>query len=390
MNYKTIFDRSQLIKKSISGELTNEESLALKEWVESSEANKKLFEKLSNPEFILSFDLADSDAKAENSYHNFIAKAMKLKRKKLRIRRLSIAAAVLCPLIIGSFLYLSVPQNISSNTVVNSTTIPVIKSGHSKAILTLADGQTVNLNENNKEICVKEDNIIIDSSLTIKNNDTTFNQTVKHNTLRIPKGGEFQMTLSDGTKVWLNADSEIIFPSSFDTDCRRVAIKGEVYFEVAKKKNHPFIVETKECSIEVLGTSFNVKCYDNEESATTTLVSGSVKMTRDQWSVVLAPNEQCIVSDNSMGVSKVEVDEYISWINNKLTFRDKSLSYIMANIARWYNVEIEFGSEELKEIELNGAFARDETLNNIVYMLEMSSDIRFEIKENKLIINKNQ
>ena len=177
------------------------------------------------------------------------------------------------------------------------------------------------------------------------------------------------MQLSDGTLVWLNADSEITFPSSFDGKERKVMAKGELFFDVAENKSHPFIVETPIGKIRVLGTAFNVHCY-KDEMPMTTLVRGKIAYSLGKDSVILSPGQQCRVQDNKLSVREVDTYEYVSWIDEVLVFKDKELNEILNTLSRLYDVEIYYENPELKRLPFTGSFKQYEHLDKIIQMIE--------------------
>lgn len=268
-----------------------------------------------------------------------------------------------------------------------------ISPGGEKAILTLADGSIVKL-ENSK------DSTLLDrgGSLTIKVQDNKLvyknevkGREVKYNLLSTPRCGEFQMVLPDGTNVKLNAESSIKFPDNFSLKERRVMITGEVYFEVAKlADNKPFVVVCGDrARVEVLGTHFNINSYENESSIKTTLVEGSVKVISSitNSSIIITPGQQASVADDgSVSVNEVDIDEAIAWKNGKFIFEKADIQTIMRQLARWYNVEVEFKAEFTQYF--GGAISRKVNISKILEMIETTGDVQFELRDSIVTVYK--
>ena len=210
---------------------------------------------------------------------------------------------------------------------------------------------------------------------------------VVYNTLKILRGKRFKMQLSDGTLVWLNADSEITFPSNFDGKERKVLAKGELFFDVTENKSQPFIVETPTGNIRVLGTAFNIHCYEDEVPMTT-LVRGKIAYSLGKESVILAPGQQCRVEDNKLSVREVDTYEYVSWIDEVLVFKDKELDEILSTLSRLYDVDIYYENPELKRLPFTGSFKQYEHLDKIIRMIEDCGLLRIKQDGKTLTISK--
>ena len=208
------------------------------------------------------------------------------------------------------------------------------------------------------------------------------------NTIRIPRGGEYNLVLSDGTRIWLNSDSELSFPAKFTGEKRKISLKGEAYLEVEKNENFPFVADVKGVQVEVLGTSFNVKAYDNIE---TTLVEGKVNIhTNASTNVILKPGEQGIVdtNNNSVKVKQVDTRIYTSWVNGMFTFRSMTLEEIMKTFERWYNVTVSYEKDDLKQRHFTGNLKRYEGINPHLDLIGLTTDVDFKISGNKILVVK--
>ncbi len=305
----------------------------------------------------------------------------KLQKRKERIqtrrviyRITSVAASLL--LIGGLFFF---EQNISNSNLLALTTQKKFNEmGSRKATLTLSNGKIVDLS-----VCQGE--ISDGKGITFIHNDAkkqliyvrkAFKGIIQYNTLSVPRGGEYTLTLADGTSIWINADSQLRFPENFSGK-REVELIGEAYFEVAKDAAHPFIVHTNKGSIEVLGTHFNVSAYMNDKFHVT-LAEGKVRVYNEKEEVFLSPNQQVIMnSEENLKIKDVEAKFYTSWTTGIYEFRNTELSSIINQLSRWYNVDFSFEQEYLKQKSFTGVIFRNEPLSFATDILEKVSNVRF-------------
>ena len=262
-----------------------------------------------------------------------------------------------------------------------------------KAILVRADGEQVVLGKeyrNWEEI----GNVLIaadSTGLEYNRLKQTNTDTVVFNKLIVPRGGLYLLVLADGTRVWMNSDSHLKYPVMFAGGKREVILSGEAYFDVVKDKSAPFIVRTESGNIEVLGTEFNIKCYSDETALVTTLVNGKVKFDDGiNPSVILKPEEQLIFEkENSQSiVRKVNVNHYISWKDNRLSFQGETLDMIMKTLSRWYNVEVVFEDSTLKALEFSGNLDRFTDIQEFLSLFELGVNVKFEVKNRTVYIRK--
>ena len=270
----------------------------------------------------------------------------------------------------------------------------VSRPGGERAILKLYDGKTVMLDSTMKSSLIAHEanvRIEMDSNhlLRYSSYDSIgITDTNKNNELIIPKGGEYQVVLADGTKVWLNSASRLIYPQSFMGKERRVVLSGEAFFDVAHDAERPFIVETSRMNVKVLGTRFNVNDYDDNEEVSTTLVNGSVEIVSGgQQAFRLVPGEQAYGKENELEKREVNVRLYTSWIDGKFLFNNTKLEEIAKQISRWYDVEIFFSSENVKKVRFTGAIVKFKPLDDLVRMIESTSQVRFSVKGKTIVIS---
>ncbi|SFG83380.1 FecR protein [Pedobacter insulae] len=270
-----------------------------------------------------------------------------------------------------------------------------VEPGSNKAVLTLANGKQITLNDKANGVLTKQAGVVI-----TKNKDgqlqyqITSEATAGINTISTPRGGQYQLILVDGTKVWLNAASAITFPTKFNGNERRVEIVGEAYFEVAKNVGQPFKVKSKNQVIEVLGTHFNVNTYDDEVADKTTLLEGSVKVSKVTNgevlrgnSKVLKPGQQASVSadQSQISVEIADEDEAVAWKNGYFKFNKADIQTIMRQVSRWYNVDVEYKGEMNKDLFV-GKINRSEHVEEVLNILQRSK-INVAIKGRTIIIS---
>ena len=270
----------------------------------------------------------------------------------------------------------------------------VSRPGGERAILKLYNGKTVVLDSTMKSSLIAHEanvRIEMDSNhlLRYSSHDSIGMANVnKNNELIIPKGGEYQVMLADGTKVWLNSASRLIYPQSFMGKERRVVLSGEAFFDVTHDAERPFVVETSRMNVKVLGTRFNVNDYDDNEEVSTTLVNGSVEIVSgDQQAFRLVPGEQAYGKENELEKREVNVRLYTSWIDGKFLFNNTELEEIAKQISRWYDVEIFFSSESVKKVRFTGAIVKFKPLEDLVRMIESTSQVRFSVKGRTIVIS---
>jgi len=272
--------------------------------------------------------------------------------------------------------------------IVNTNTI--IVPGTDKATLTLEDGSVITLEKGNSIITKNAhsngENIIYKDGKS-KTNKIGFNY------LTIPRGGQFHLVLADGTKVWLNSETQLKFPVSFvDGSVRKVElVYGEAYFEVSpstKHKGSKFKVLNKSQEIEVLGTEFNVKAYKDEANIYTTLVQGKVSIKTELTKKILKPSEQSNLNLNTNGIQVSLVDVYseISWKDGIFSFKGKPLKDIMKVISRWYDVEVIFENKNLESIKFKGTLEKSQSIDEILSIMKSYSINNYEIKNKTIIL----
>ena len=311
------------------------------------------------------------------------------KTKTITIKILKYAAVIIPVLLASYFMFNTNKAQSDGIEIVDAKIHP----GTSKAILKLADGTTINLEDETKEIKETDGTVIsTDQKKVVYSADAkkVSPRRVKYNTIEIPRGGEYQLTLSDGTKVWLNSETVIKYPVLFSKDVREIFIEGEAYFEVARDEKIPFVVQTSKIKVNVLGTSFNVRVYSNENMVSTTLVHGEVSLQKnnDDKEYILKPNEQAIISENESIIRYVDVTQYIAWKNGRIYYEDNTLEEIFNDLIRWYDIYIVYESEELKSLRFSIDMKRYDKFSDILEIINLTKKVKFKINGNNITVIK--
>lgn len=296
-------------------------------------------------------------------------------------------AAVLIPLIIVTGL-LFLRQNSGPASIEEQYAELLSSSRQSRASLILSTGEVLHLDESSTGKSFEKEGVRI---LQDENDRITYGEasTVSIHTLVTPRAGEYQLVLSDGTKVWINADSSLEFPTAFRGNERRVRLSGEAYFEVDADPDRPFVISTSAMDVVVTGTTLNICHYPGEE-ATTTLVEGSLYIfDQEQQQLYLRPGQQAIVTETSPQaiVKNVNTESYTSWVTGMLVFQGMTLKDLAKRMERWYDVEVQFNDTLSQNIRFSGAMNKNKPVSFLISLIEESSDITFSFTDNKLLVS---
>jgi len=371
----------KLEKKFLNGTASPAEIELLEQYYELFANEEEATSQLSEPEI----------ARLEESLREGIAHRITANARPsipFYKRTLTRAAAILVFASVGLYLvykhYPSRPQPIVNNKIYKNDIAP----GGNKAILTLADGSKLVLNNSKNGALATQAGIQIvkqDSTLSYKAT-TGNNGQASYNTITTPYGGQYQLVLADGTKVWLNAASSLRYPTSFTGKDRSVELTGEAYFEVAKNKNQPFNVKTATQTVQVLGTHFNVNAYSDEKAVKTTLLEGSVKVSSATANVMISPGQQSALAKNGLFVidKDLDTDEIVAWKNGVFQFNEADIQTIMRQIARWYNIDVEFKGT-IPANTYHGKISRNSNVSQVLKILELSG-INFTIEGRKITV----
>jgi len=373
----------KIIQRYVSGTATADEILFV----------EKYYQYLDKNENVLDHITADEIAKMADA--NFAAIKSKIdvnkKRKTVPLYRYISAAAILLLISGIAFVFLNKAKPVLKSKFATNKQLDVLP-GTDKAILTLADGSKVVLDEHTSANISDKDGLKISRTTEgqlvytiLDQTDIKTPSTIAYNTIQTPKGGQYQVILPDGTKVWLNAASSLTYPEVFTGAERRVELTGEAYFEVAKNKAKPFHVKNHDQDVEVLGTHFNINSYLDDNTIKTTLLEGSVRVSNGKSVRILKPGEQAIAEVSGVGsirlMANVDTDDETAWKNGLFQFSNAGLKTILNQLERWYDINIDYSS--IPDKKYNGMVPRKAKLSEVLKMLEKTGNIRFEIAEGR-------
>ena len=368
----------KLIQKYIEGNCDEKESAVVEAWYN---------ELADQPHNILQAEIDCAEETLLGNIKTYIGS-----KKHIKLwPRIAIAASIVICIGIGFYFYKNYD---ASNPIVRSQ--HDIAPGGNKAFLTLADGKRITLTDIKNGEIAEQSGVKItkatDGQLiyTVSNLSENNNKVKEYNTIETPNGGQYQLKLPDGTKVWLNAASSLKFPTKFArlVNRRVELLRGEAYFEVAKDKKHPFIVKADQQEVEVLGTHFNINSYANELGIKTTLLEGSVKVVLKGSSKTLLPGEQSQISKSNISVVRnIDLEDVIAWKNGYFKFGE-SLESIMNKVSRWYDVDIIYQIKPNSGTAFNGKISRNRSLRELLDMLEFAGNVHFKIEGRRVIVQK--
>ena len=374
MKWNLLHEKSEWLFKKITGlSDSSTEDEALTRLADTLEKEKYISKKIRQQE---RFDYL-------HAYH----KLMHTEKRFLSRGILKMAAAVF--LLLGTTTIFYLTQQPETVTYSDDIFVTAIKPGERKAYLIKHDGEEIELKNETKIISEQGTNIRVDSSgLNYTITDSVILPKELYNTLVVPRGGEYNLTLSDGTKVWLNADSELNYPVHFKGDTREVTITGEAYFEVQKQNGKPFIVKTQLGNITVLGTQFNISNYPEKGQLITTLVTGKVSCSLpDGRKLILSPDQQLTIDQNgTTEIKQVDTHYYTCWKEGMFLFENMKLEEILDQLARWYDIHVFYTSENVKNLHFSGDLSRFKNIDTFIEMFEKSSDAKFTLKGKTLIV----
>lgn len=370
---------SQLIQQKLKGELSPEEDSVLKAWLAAAAENEMLLQSLSDESEVSAglhqmnkFDEAEGRRRVEE-------KLFSAQRSARVFRfRLAAAAAVLLLLATGTYFWQQ-----SSKDKIPVAVVQDIAPGTDKAILTLADGSRVTLDSSSNQVIQQGTISILHHGGQLSYDAHDHSGAVSYNILSTPRGGQFRLTLPDGSRVWLNALSSIRFPTLFEGKQRSVEVQGEAYFEITQDATKPFIVKVNnQTDIEVLGTHFNVNAYTDEAALETTLLQGAVRI----QGITLKPGQQARIGKDAVVkvLDDVNTDQITAWKNGAFNFEDKALPEVMRQLSRWYDVDVVYEGKVPDKI-FSGEMGRGLSLAQCLTVLEKMG-VHFRIEGRTLIV----
>ena len=378
-----------LIEKYLAGSATEDEKSIVNKWYQSFQDE--------------SVEIVTSDKNSKVQTEQRIKERLlaSINENKKGINKWWIRSAAVAVLLIGIAVYFFISSDDKKqNTAVAEAPVKQteeIVPGGDRAMLTLADGSTIILDSASNGLLSQQGGIKVQKldngllSYTINSKLITEKDQAFYNTITTPRGGQYQVTLSDGTKVWLNAASSIHFPVIFAGTERKVEITGEAYFEVAKNASMPFKVIAGSSEVEVLGTHFNINSYMDESSVKTTLLEGLVKVSvtgNNQSPKFLKAGQQTAINkDGKISVSNnADLDEAVAWKNGRFQFNSADLKSILRQISRWYDVDVEYRGNV--DIHFTGQLPRNDNVTKVFEKLALTGEVRFKTEGKKIIVSR--
>lgn len=363
--------------------LTQAENRELDDWVTANMKNQQLFEELTDPanlkKWVDIMDKLDPDAALERVKNRIYEE----KKPIIKWSYWTAAAVLIGVIFLGSHLFnrkpiLSVPQTVVAND---------LAPGGKHAVLTLGDGSNILLDtlKTGKFTVSGNMELTKDSiNLSYAKTEKAGKSELVYNTLRTPAGGEFQVILSDGTKVWLNALSSLRYPESFSDSVRKVELTGEGYFEVAKDAAHPFIVTTQKNEVRVLGTHFNVNAYPDNKETVVTLAEGSVRLNHSK---TLKPGEEGTINQKGeIQTGTADLETALAWKDGQFVFKMTPLSDVMKQTANWYDASIIYQNNITEHF--NARIPRDVPVSKLLHLLEATDQVHFKIEGRTITVMK--
>lgn len=372
---------TSLIVKEQFAALSEVEKEELALWLAENEQHRLLYE-----------HIRQKNMKDEIRRYRKLDPRMGLKKyhKRYRSRKNKLfyywsAAAVVC-------LFLGTGILIWQDKQEKTDDLLAIHPGSAQAELVLSDGSVHPLEQLQAESIALDEIVIQNTGACLEyihQNSESSDTVSSYHELRIPTGGEYQLVMADGTRVWLNSQTHLRFPTSFKEKERRVYLEGEAYFEVAHDQKHPFIVCTQEqVEVKVLGTSFNVRAYADEGKMETVLEEGAVQVRKLDRELVLHPGMKAMYnySEDRLTAEKVDTELFTAWRKGHFVFQDETLENILHHLSRWYGMTVFYANEEVKQLIYSGDIRKYDTIQNLLEVMEISGGVRFEIKGNTLLV----
>lgn len=382
---------SRLFQLYLLGDITPQEQKELEAWCDQNESNRLFFENIQKENLLAQEHELYKNVDKVKAFSTFKQKTHVLNKKHKTVDIISwkYAAIFLLPLAIAAVLW--------TNFKPEETPIPqqvAIHSGASQALLILENGQKVALTSGDgNDSLIKNSNIVRkkDELIYTSTKQEQAPQEIRFNELIIPKGGEYKVTLSDGTVVYLNSVTHLKYPTTFGDKERRVQLDGEAYFEVTKDSQHPFIVEVNGVEVKVYGTSFNVNSQQDHKIQTV-LVEGSIgiKIQSSGEEQIISPGEMAVFDEipQNITIKKVNPQVYTDWRNGIFRFENERLEDILNKLANWYDVEIFYQSPDVKELHFTGYIERYKKIDTILRSITLATNVQFSIREKTILVSK--
>ena len=379
----------ELLLAYLRDDISEEEMIRLQGWLDENERHRKLLDELRDKEVLQQEIGAYASFDTSRRWIQLKEEMDKTSRKRrLLLRVWKSVAAVFVVAVAGGLLYWQITD--SARPVEEQVLVAQIRPGETQAVLITGKGQQLLL-QGLKDTCLDitgNETLKISKDGSLEYSLSALSRMPEWHTLQVPRGGEYKIVLDDGTEIWLNSASELKYPAHFVGNERRVCLVGEAYFQVARNEAAPFIVETRDMDVKVLGTSFNVSAYEDEENSHATLVEGRVEVDDkvNGEKVTLTPGEQALLQGKEMVVREVNTKLYSMWRLDRFTFASEDMEGVIRKLSRWYNVNFFFSNSSMKQNRFTGSLPKYSDISQGLKMIEMTTDIKFQVKGNTIII----
>lgn len=388
MSNKLNFRIAQLLAKLFIGSHSTQDDGELQKWILENGQRSKFITRILNKNNFEYNEKMLAKFPGEEGWQKVKGLLDKTdKSKRWRIWMIRYAAAVVFLLVaVVSFWWLN-----EDEVEVQNSLPRVFASGTIGARLTTGNGKSIGITKDaHLQLCEEDGTSITTDSLSIvyEASDSVVEQEI-WNTMETMTGMEYTLVLTDGTQIFMNAETQVTFPVSFRGSERRIRLSGEAYFEVAKDTVHPFIVETEGAEVRVLGTSFNVRAYEGEREMVTTLVEGKVAVSDSLTELEIHPGEQavCMLAEGYIDVRRVDVSLYTAWRSGKFIFHNEPLEKIMIYLSHWYGFECRFLDNKAREVRIGASLNRYEDVTPILLMLRKTNLVDVTLVDNVLYIS---
>ena len=379
----------ELLLAYLRDDISEEEMIRLQGWLDENERHRELLDELRDKEVLQQEIGAYASFDTSRRWIQLKEEMDKTSRKRRSLLRVwKSVAAVFVAAVAGGLLYWQTTD--SARPVEEQVLGAQIRPGETQAVLITGKGQQLLL-QGLKDTCLditENETLKISKDGSLEYSLSALSRMPEWHTLQVPRGGEYKIVLDDGTEIWLNSASELKYPAHFVGHERRVCLVGEAYFQVARNEAAPFIVETRDMDVKVLGTSFNVSAYEDEENSHATLVEGRVEVDDkiNGEKVTLTPGKQALLQGKEMVVREVNTKLYSMWRLDRFTFASEDMEGVIRKLSRWYNVNFFFSNSSMKQKCFTGSLPKYSDISQVLKMIEMTTDIKFQVKGNTIII----
>ncbi|WP_276496761.1 FecR domain-containing protein [Pontibacter litorisediminis] len=392
-NHEEHFKKASLLLRYLRGELTLQEEEDIERWIREKESHKRLVDKLRDEQVLEEELHFFSSLDTDKAWQRITSQAVDHEPVKTLWRNTTVwkyAAVVALVLSAALVIYQAQIKTKHSPEVTATSTLDFeaqeVLPGGDKAKLAVSDGAVFVLEDMANGTVLEENGVRVSKQDGVVQFEIAagMSEKVLYNTISTPVGGQYQVVLPDGSKVWLNSASSLRFPSAFVESERNVELTGEGYFEVASNKEQPFKVKVNTATVEVLGTHFNIMAYASEGHVTATLLEGSVKVNNGSKSKKMVPGQQADIGEDIL-LKEVDVDEAVAWKNGLFYFNNEDIATVMRQLERWYGIEVAY-SGEMSSKHFSGIISRNTQLDKVLEMLALTGSVRFETEGRKVVV----